>query len=143
MRSCVVTRCKPYRIGLVLVLIPLLSAWTCTAIVSLNSCPDALPRPQIGSLLLVTISADSASVLLTVNGNSFVRQSEILWNANPLQTTFVDSHHLQATITQQTFNSFGGSAGNSVLISVMTLGSASVVGCTNGGSSATLVLEIS
>ena len=143
MRSCVVTRCKPYRIGLVLVLIPLLSAWTCTAIVSLNSCTDALPRPQIDSLSPVTISADSASVLLTVNGNSFVRQSEILWNANPLQTTFVDSHHLQATITQQTFNSFGGSAGNSVLISVMTLGSASVVGCTNGGSSATLVLEIS
>lgn len=143
MRSCVVTRCKPYRIGLVLVLIPLLSAWTCTAIVSLNSCPDALPRPQIGSLSPVTISADSASVLLTVNGNSFVRQSRILWNANPLQTTFVDSHHLQATITQQTFNSFGGSAGNSVLISVMTLGSTSVEGCANDGSSATLVLEIS
>lgn len=88
-------------------------------------------------------SAYSDSVLLTVNGNSFVRQSQILWNANPLQTTFVDSHHLQATITQQTFNSFGGSAGNSVLISVMTPGSASSGGCTNGGSSATLVLEIS
>ena len=143
MRSCVVTRCKPYRIGLVLVLIPLLSAWTCSAFFSFNSCPDSLPRPQIGSLSPVAISADSASVLLTVNGNSFVRQSEILWNANPLQTTFVDSHHLQATITQQTFNSFGGSAGNSVLISVMTLGSTSVEGCANDGSSATLVLEIS
>lgn len=143
MRSCVVTRCKPYRIGLVLVLIPLLSAWTCSAFFSFNSCFDSVPQSQITSISPQAIPAYSDSVLLTVNGNSFVRQSQILWNANPLQTTFVDSHHLQATITQQTFNSFGGSAGNSVLISVMTPGSASSGGCTNGGSSATLVLEIS
>jgi hypothetical protein len=30
----------------------------------------------------------------------------------------MDSHHLQTTVTQQTFDSFGGSVGNNVQISV-------------------------
>src|SRR5271166_4740292 len=134
--------CKPYRIALVLALVALLSAWTCTAIVNLNGCPDAFPHPQIGALSPNPISADIVSVVLSVEGTGFVPQSEIQWNKNPLPTTFIDSGHLQTTVTQQTFDSFGGLAGNSVLISVVSPGTNSVVGCPNGGNSSTLILEI-
>ncbi|HVI76785.1 MAG TPA: hypothetical protein VM715_01200 [Candidatus Acidoferrum sp.] len=48
------------------------------------------------------------SVVLSVAGTGFVPQSEIQWNENPLPTTFIDSGHLQASVTQQTFDSFGG-----------------------------------
>ena len=134
--------CKPYRIGLVLGLAALLSAWTCTAVVNLNGCADAFPHSQIGALSPNPISADIVSVVLSVEGTGFVSQSEIHWNKNPLPTTFIDSGHLQATVTQQTFDSFGGSAGNSVMISVVSPGTNSVVGCPNGGNSSTLILDI-
>src|SRR5260370_42572842 len=65
-----------------------------------------------------------------------------MWNGNALQTTFTDSRQLQTTITQQTFNSFGGAAGSSVQISVRSLGSVGVLGCPNGGDSATPGLGI-
>lgn len=134
--------CIPYRIGLVLGLAALLSAWTCTAVVNLNGCPDAFPHPQIGALSPNPISADIASLVLSVEGTGFVPQSEIQWNKNPLPTTFIDSRHLQATVTQETFGSFGGSAGNSVMVSVVSPGTNSVVGCPNGGNSSTLILDI-
>jgi len=82
------------------------------------------------------------SVLLIVVGNNFTPQSQILWNGNVLATTFVDSSHLEAVITQQTFIQFGGSFGNNVIISVNTPVSATVVGCPIPGSSATVVLVI-
>src|SRR5260221_12992059 len=56
-----------------------------------------------------------------------------MWSGSALQTTFMDSSHLEATITQQTFNSFGGSVGSSAQISVRTLGSGGVSGCPHGG----------
>jgi hypothetical protein len=65
-----------------------------------------------------------------------------MWNASALPTTFTDSSHLEAMITQQTFNSFGGAAGSSVQISVRSLGSGGVSGCPNGGTSAALDLVI-
>lgn len=42
MCTCLISRCKPCRISLVLVLSALLSAWTCTAIIDFNSCTDAV-----------------------------------------------------------------------------------------------------
>jgi len=142
MNSRLSVLCKPCRIALVLVLTCLLSAWTCSAVVNFNSCPGAVPQPQIASLSPNAISADANSVLMLVDGAGFVRESKILWNGNPLQTTFLDSRHLQTTITQETLNSFGGSDGSSVLISVKSPESVSIEGCPNGGSSATLVLSI-
>jgi len=121
----------------------LLSGWTtCSAIVDFNSCQSSVPQPQITLLSPGAVPGDAASVLLTVNGSDFVPQSQIMWNGNALQTTFTDSRQLQTTITQQTFNSFGGSAGSSVQISVRSLGSVGVLGCPNGGNSATLELVI-
>ena len=146
MRFCLVHPRKPFplvRMALLAVLTLLLSGWsTCTAVVDFNSCQGSMPQPQITSLLPGAIPGDTTSVLLTVKGSDFVPQSQIMWNASALPTTFTDSSHLEATITQQTFNSFGGSAGSSVQISVRSLGSGGVSGCPNGGNSAALELVI-
>ena len=142
MTTCLVRAPKPFQILLLLVLCSLLPAWTCTAIIGFNSCLEAVPEPQIVSLAPDTISVDMNSVALTVAGTGFVTQSEILWNGNPLPTTFMDSRHLQATITQQTLDSIAGSAGASVLISVISPQSSVVVGCPNGGTSGTLILVV-
>jgi hypothetical protein len=112
----------PYRIGLVLGLAALLSAWTCSAVVNLNGCADSFPHPQIGALSPNPISADIVSEVLSVEGMGFVPQSEVHWNKHPLPTSFIDSRHLQATVTQDTLDSFGGSSGNSVTVSVGVAG---------------------
>ena len=66
--------------------------------------------------------------MLTVEGSGFVPQSEILWDQNPLPTTFIDSRHLQTTVTQDTFESYGGSAGKNVSIAVTSPGNTYLVG---------------
>jgi len=146
MRSCLIHPCKPFpmlRIACIASLTLLLCGWsTCTAMVDFNSCQGSMPQPQIASLSPGAVAGDAASALLTVNGSDFVPQSQIMWNGNALQTTFMDSSHLEATITQQTFNSFGGSVGSSVQISVRTLGSGGVSGCPHGGNSSTLELVV-
>jgi hypothetical protein len=65
-----------------------------------------------------------------------------MWNGNPLPTTFKDAHHVQTTVTQQTFDSLGGSVGNNVQISVRSQVSLNDFGCPIGGNSATLILVI-
>jgi len=144
MRCCLgKTTFSSVRIAFLAALTLLLSGWsTCSAVVDFNSCQGSVPRPRIISLLPGTIPGDAESVLLTANGSGFAPQSQIMWNGNALQTTFMDSSRLQATITQQTFASFGGSAGSSVQIAVRSQGAVAVLGCPNGGSSATLVLVI-
>ena len=143
MRSYLEVPRKWYRIAFVLVLVPLCSAWTCNAFVRFDSCQTSVPQPELVALSPDTIPGDASSVQLIVDGTGFVRQSEILWNGNPLQTTFTDSGHLQTTITREMLDSFGGSDGSGVLISVRSPGkSHSIEGCPNGGSSGTLVLSI-
>ena len=145
MRSCLVNPRKPFpwlRIAFVLVMPLVLCAGTCTTFFGFQSCLGIPPAPQITSLSPNAISANAQSVLLVVAGNGFVSQSQILWNGNALPTVFVDSQHLQATITQQTIEQFGGSPGSSVLISVNSAVTSPAAGCPIGGSSATLVLII-
>jgi hypothetical protein len=145
MPACLVGSHKPclaLRIIFLGVVILLLSGWTCTAIIGFSSCPGTVPQPQIVSLSPDTIARGSESVLLIVIGSGFVPQSQIMWNGNPLATTFTDVRQLQTTITQQTFESFGGAAGGGVQISVASTSSTSLLGCPNGISSATLVLRI-
>jgi len=132
------------RIVLVAVLVLTISGWTtCAAFFSFNSCPGSVPQPQITSLSPDTISLDATPVLLTVNGNNFVPQSQVLWNGTALATTFLDSHHLQVLITQTTVESFGISAGSNVQISATSPTTGHVVGCPNSEASAALVLVIS
>jgi hypothetical protein len=60
----------------------------------------------------------------------------------PKSVAFIDSRHLQTTITQETFESYGGSAGKNVSNTVTSPGTTSVVGCPNGGNSSTPILDI-
>jgi len=133
MRSCLVNPCKLFplvRIAFIAVLTLLLSGWsTCNAIVNFSSCRGTVPQPLINSLSPDPMPGNTESVVLIVNGSA-------------LPTTFTDSGHLRATITQQTFDSFSGSVGSSVQIAVRSQGSVPVLGCPNGGNSATLVLVI-
>lgn len=116
MTFCLVRISKLFSVAFVLVLLLLLPAWTCSF--GFQSCLSDVQQPRINSLSPGNIPADTTSVLLTVNGSDFIPQSEILWNGNRLETKYLDSGHLQSTITQQTFESFGGSAGANVRISV-------------------------
>ena len=144
MCSCLVkTQFPLVRVAFLASLTLLFSGWTtCNAIVDFNSCQASLPNPQMTSLLPGSIPGDSESVLLTVTGSGFAPESQILWNGNALSTSFQDSTHLQTTITQQTFASFGGAAGGNVQISVRTLGSVGGMGCQNSGLSGMLLLSI-
>jgi hypothetical protein len=146
MRSCLVNRCKRVllvRVAFITALTFLLSGWTtCNALFVFNSCQGSVPQPQITSLSPDAIPGDAGSVLLIVNGSAFVPQSQIMWNGSALQTTFMNPRHLQTTITQETFNSFGGSPGSNVQISVRSLGSVADLGCPIDGNSTTLILVI-
>jgi hypothetical protein len=142
MRSSLVNHCKPspsVQIALIVVLTLLLSGWTCSAMFGFKSCQGVEPQAQINSLSPSNIPSDANSVPLMAEGSGFTPQSQIMWNGSTLETTFLDSHHLQTTITQETFADFGGSAGSRVQISVGSKGS----GCPISGNSVTLVLVIS
>jgi IPT/TIG domain len=127
-------------IGFIAVLTLLLSGWTCRAM--FISCQGVGEQPQITSISPDAIPSDQSSVLLTVDGSGFTAQSQIMWNGNALQTTFENSRQLQTTITQQTFDSFGGSTGSNVQISVSSPESISGFGCPIGGSSGSLFVVI-
>jgi hypothetical protein len=118
---------KPFlSIALIAALAALLSGWTCSGM--FVSC-QGVSQAHITSILPGKIPSDANSVPLTVAGSGFTPQSQIMWNGSTLETTFLDSHHLQTTITRDTFESFGG--GNRVRISV-SQGS----GCPIGGNAA-------
>lgn len=134
MRSSLVCKLFP-SIGLVVILTLILSGWTCSGL--FVSC-QGVSQAQINSLAPDNIPRDATSVPLTVYGSGFTPQSQIMWNGSTLETKFIDSRHLQTTITQETFESFGGSAGNTVLISVASEG----LGCPINGNATTLDLMI-
>ena len=141
MHSCLVNPPTPFpsvRIALLAILTLLTSGWTCNAF--FVSCQNAVAQPQIASLSPGAIRFDAESVVLTVEGSGFTAQSHILWNGNALQTTFTDSRHVEATITPQIFDSFGGSAGSGAQISVRTEGSDR--GCPPSKDSDSLLLDI-
>ena len=124
---------KPFSlISLIGALTWLLSSWTCSGM--FVSC-QGISQAQITSLSPGTIPRDVNSVPLTVAGSGLTPQSQIMWNGSTLETAFLDSHHLQTTITRETLESFGD--GRSVPISV-SQGS----GCPMNGNSAALDLVI-
>lgn len=142
MRSSLADLYKPFpliRVALIAALTLLSSGWTCNAI--FLSCQGVV-QSQVTSLAPDRIPIDVESDLLMVDGSGFTSQSQIMWNGNALQTTFMDSRHLQTTVTQQTFDSLGGSLGDNVQISVRSPASFDELGCPIGGNSATLVLVI-
>jgi len=136
MRSSLVNPRKPFPlIALVAVLTLLLSGWTCTWMA--ESCQGVGDQAQVSALSPGSIPSDTHSVPLTVKGSGFTPRSQIMWNGSTLETTFLDSRHLQTTITQETFDDFGG--GSTVQISVRS----QALGCPISGNSATRDLIIS
>src|ERR1700756_4364956 len=117
-------------VTLIAALALLLPGWTCSAI--FLSC-QGVAQSQVTSLSPDAIPSNAESVLLTADGSGFTSQSQIMWNGNALQATFIASHHLQTTVTQQAFASFGGSVGNNVQISVRSQASLDDLGCPIGG----------
>jgi len=132
-----------FRIASIALVTLVLSGWTtCSGMFVFDSCHSPVPMPQIISIAPGSMPDNFDSIVLTVTGADFVSQSQILWNGNALVTTFNDAQHLTTTITPQILESFGGSPGNSVSISVRSQGPNRDFGCANGGTSGTLVLII-
>lgn len=119
----------------------LVSGWSCQAFFSFNSCQPSMVQPVIVSISPPSIPDDTEDTLLEVTGSNFAPHSQILWNGNALPTIFVNSGMLQTTINGQTFTNFGGTAGSTVQISVVTPPN-SFAGCTSTFSSSTIFLQI-
>ncbi|HMK21795.1 MAG TPA: IPT/TIG domain-containing protein [Terriglobales bacterium] len=103
-------------------------------------CGSARPAPLIGSLSPGTISFSDLQqgAVLTVNGSQFVSSSVVLINGQPLSTIVSSSQQLKVTLTTGVISGPGA-----VNVSVMTpSGSTGDVGCTSGGKSTVLVLNV-
>jgi hypothetical protein len=75
------------------------------------------PGPQapfVSSLSPNSVAAGGPSLTLTVNGQSFVSGSTVLWNGSPLSTTEVSANQLLASVPAS-FIATGGSASVTVL----------------------------
>lgn len=103
-------------------------------------CGSARPMPVIGSLSpsTVTFAEVQQGVVLTVNGSNFVPASEIMVNAKALAAKANSSEQLQVTLTTDVISGPGP-----VNIKVSTpSGNSGDVGCSSGGVSTVLVLNV-
>jgi hypothetical protein len=125
------------RLALIALLTFLSSGWTCS--VFYQSC-QGVGQVRITAISPDAISIDADSVPLTGEGDGFTSASQIMWNSNALPTKLIDSHHLQTTVTQETFIAFGGGIGNNVQISTSSQGN--VAGCSTNGNSNVVFLVI-
>lgn len=71
------------------------------------------PAPKIISISPATISIGGPTFLLSVAGKRFLNSSIILWNGSPLNTEFVSTTELQATVAAELIDT-GGSANISI-----------------------------
>lgn len=85
-----------------------------TARVERSSKP--VPVPVVGYLSPSSVSAGTAGVTLTVNGNNFVETSVVHWHGVPRPTTYVNKKRLRVTITSADLATPG-----SVPVTVVTL----------------------
>lgn len=103
-------------------------------------CGSARPAPLIGSISPSTISfaeVQQGSVLI-VNGSHFVSSSEVVISAQALSTTVVSSQELQVMLTTGVISDPGP-----VNVTVHTpSGNSGDLGCTSGGTSSVLVLNV-
>ena len=103
-------------------------------------CGSARPAPLIGSLSpsSMNYSQVQQGAALTVNGNQFVSSSLVLINGKALATSVVSGQKLKVMLTSGVISGPG-----SVNIQVQTpSGNSSDLGCSSGGSSSVLVLNV-
>jgi hypothetical protein len=119
-------------------LLGLLVFQACNAINPL--CGSARPAPIIGSLSASTITFAEVQpgYVLNVYGAKFVSSSVMVINGTKLSTLVTSSTQLQATITTDVISGPGTA---SVTVNTPS-GNSGDVGCSSGGTSATLDLSI-
>jgi len=103
-------------------------------------CSSARPAPVIGSLSPSTLSFAQVQqgATLTIDGSHFVSASEVMVNTTPLAATVVSSQELQIQLSSDVISGPG-----TVKIAVTTPGgNTSDLGCTSGGTSTALTLNI-
>jgi len=103
-------------------------------------CSSARPAPVIGSLSPSTLpySQVQQGATVTIDGSHFVSASEVLVNTTPLAATVVSSTELKIQLSSDVVSGPG-----TVKISVMTpAGNTGDLGCTSGGTSSALALNI-
>jgi len=125
-------------IRLCLIAIAIFSLSGCNA---LNPfCSSARPAPLIGSLSpsAVSFSQVQHGTALTVSGSQFVSASEVVINGKSLSTAVVNSSKLKVMLTTGVIAGPG-----KVKVSVLTpSGNSGDLGCTSGGKSSILMLDI-
>lgn len=125
-------------VRLCLVAIAIFSLSGCNA---LNPfCGSARPAPLIGALSPSTISFSQVQqgATLTVSGSQFVAASEVVIDGKPLSTAVVNSSHLKVTLTTGIIAGPG-----MVKVSVLTpTGTSADLGCSSGGKSSVLTLNV-
>ena len=103
-------------------------------------CGSARPAPVIGSLspAEVTFAQVQAGVTVTVNGNQFVSASQVMVNTTPIAATVVSAQKLTVKLSTDVISGPG-----KVKIMVQTpSGNSGDLGCTSGGSSSVLLLNV-
>lgn len=103
-------------------------------------CGSARPAPVIGSLSPNTMpySQVQQGATLTIDGSHFVSASEVMVNTTPLAATVVSSQELKVQLSSDVISGPG-----TVKIAVMTpAGNSSNLGCTSGGTSSVLTLNV-
>lgn len=103
-------------------------------------CGSARPAPLIGSLApsSVNFSQVQQGSPLVVNGNQFVASSVVLINGKALATSVLSSQKLKVMLTTGVISGPGA-----VNIQVQTpSGNSSDLGCSSGGSSSVLALNV-
>ena len=103
-------------------------------------CGSARPAPLIGSLAPSTLSYAQVQqgTPLVVNGSEFVSASVVVINGKPLSTSVVSNQKLKVMLTSGVI-----SAPGPVKVFVQTpSGNTGDLGCSSGGNSSTLVLNV-
>jgi hypothetical protein len=103
-------------------------------------CGSARPAPLVASLSpsTVTFAEVQQGVLLSVNGSQFVPASEIVINGKTLAASATSAQQLQVMLTSSVITGTG-----KVSVKVVTpSGNTSDVGCSSGGTSSVLTLNV-
>jgi IPT/TIG domain len=103
-------------------------------------CGSARPAPLITSLSpsAVTMTELQQGTVLTVNGSQFVSASTVIIGTKSLGPNVLSSQKLQVTLTSSVISTPGP-----VNVTVQTpSGNTSDLGCSSGGTSSALVLQV-
>ena len=103
-------------------------------------CTSARPAPLIGSISpsTMTFAQVQQGVELVVNGSNFVSSTEVMINSTPLGASVVSSSLLKVKVSSDVISGPG-----QVKVMVQTpSGNTGDLGCTSGGKSSVLVLNV-